>query len=770
MHRWRWWVLVTLLLATGALISGARFLTFTTNYRVFFNPDNPYLQALDTIHDTYTKDDTVLFVLTPKEGSVFNLRVLDDVEWLTQQAWLIPYVQRVDSLQNFQYTVGRSNELIVRDLYRDAETLTQGDMAAIRRIALSEPLLVQRVVSPDGRVTGVHVTVRLPEVDEQTEIPKVVAHVRQLARQLEERDPLLEVRLTGGVMMSQAFPEASQQDMGTLFPLMFGLVFVAMWLLLRSLVAALWAYLALLLSIGATMGLAGWLGFRISPPSAAAPNIILTLAVADCVHVLMTFLIVLRRGWLSPLDWRQFQFNAMTESLKTNLQPVFLTSFTTALGFLSLNFSDSPPFRDLGNISAMGVGFAFIYTLLLLPLLAMFMPIGISSAVSHDAIWMGKLANFVVNRRQALLVIMPAIVLCLSGFALRNELNDDLIKYFSPSVTFRADTEYATSRLTGMYIMEYSLRAPQGGSITEPEYLKSLNRFAHWFRNQPETLHVYSIADIIKRLNRNMHANDPAWYRIPNSRELAAQYLLLYQMSLPAGLELNDRINVDKSASRITITLKNLSSNQLLDLEQRSDRWLQQNTPDYMQAQAAGTVMFAHIGQSNIRGMLLGVGVAFAVISLTLVVAFRSAFWGLVSLIPNVVPALMAFGLWGIIHGQISMGLSVVASMTLGIVVDDTVHFLSKYLRGRNYLQYSPVAAINYAFEQVGRAIWVTSLVLAAGFLVLTLSDFEINAQMGLLVAVTISFALMADFLLLPPLLLASEREKKYANATQIDN
>lgn len=766
-RHWRWWILVLLVIGTGVLVSGTRFLTFTSNYRVFFNPDDPYLQTLNAIHNTYTKDDTVLFVLIPQEKGVFNRRVLEDVEWLTQQAWLIPYVQRVDSLQNFQHTEGHRDELIVHDLYRDAETLTQSDISAIRRIALNEPLLVQRVVSPDGQVTGVHVTVRLQGVDEQNEIPRVVAYVRQLAQKLEARDPLLDVRLTGGVMMSNAFPEASKQDMGTLFPFMFGLVFVALWLLLRSLFAALWAYLVLLLSIGATMGLAGWLGFRISPPSAAAPNIILTLAVADCVHVLMTFLIVLRRYWMSPLDWQKLQFNAMAESLKINFQPVFLTSLTTALGFLSLNFSDSPPFRDLGNISAMGVGFAFLYTLLLVPLLAMFMPVGLSKAVSRHSVWMMRLADFVVRWRRALLVVMSVIVLGLSGFALRNELNDDLIKYFSPSVKFRADTEYATSHLTGMYIMEYSLRAPRGGSITEPEYLEALNRFAQWYRNQPETLHVYSVADIIKRLNQNMHDDDPAWYLIPKSRELAAQYLLLYELSLPPGLELNDRINVDKSASRITVTLKNLSSNRLLDLERRADRWLQENAPEYMQAQPAGTVMFAHIGQSNIRGMLLGVAVAFAVISLTLVVAFRSAFWGLVSLIPNVVPAIMAFGLWGMIHGQISMGLSVVVSMTLGIVVDDTVHFLSKYLRGREHLKYSPVTATYYAFEQVGRAIWVTSMVLAAGFLVLTLSDFEINAQMGFLVAVTIGFALIADFLLLPPLLLGSEKEKRNAGAKQ---
>jgi len=763
LQRWRWWWLGGLLVATVVLLSGLRFLTYTTDYRVFFNPDDPYLQRLNALHQTYTKDDTVMFVLTPREGDVFEPRVLEAVEWLTNQAWSISFVQRVDSLQNFQYTEGREDELIVRPLYRHASRLSWEERDRIRRIALSEPLLVKRVVSADGRVSGVHVTVRLPGLDEHTEVPRVVADVRRLVGELKQRYPQLEIRVTGGVLMSNAFPEASKKDMLSLIPLMFVLVFFALWGLLGSLMAAVWAYLVLLLAIGATMGLAGWLGFEISPPSAAAPNIILTVSVADCVHLLVSFLLSLRRGWLSPLDWRSLQFKAIADSLRINAQPVFLTSLTTALGFLTLNFSNSPPFRDLGNISAMGVGFAFFYTLMLLPLLPMTVPVKVplkeGDARSRSSAW---LAELVLRRRTLLLTLLPMLVMGLALLASRNELNDDLIGYFSSKVPFRADTEYATSHLTGMYLIEYSLRAPPGGTVTDPQYLGVLDRFAQWYRHQPGVRHVYSIVDIIKRLNKNMHGNDPGWYRIPASRELAAQYLLLYEMSLPEGLELNDRINVDKSASRLTVSLDTLSSEELLALEARADHWLEANAPDYMRARAAGTVMFAAIGRSNIRGMLVGTLVAFAVISLTLVVAYRSPLWGLVSLIPNMVPALMAFGLWALLQGQVSMGLSVVAAMTMGIVVDDTVHFLSKYLHARRRLGLSPDDAVRYTFGHVGSAMVITSVVLMAGFLVLTLSDFAINAQMGLLVAITIGFALLTDLFLLPSLLLLVDRRGRH--------
>jgi predicted RND superfamily exporter protein len=168
--------------------------------------------------------------------------------------------------------------------------------------------------------------------------------------------------------------------------------------------------------------------------------------------------------------------------------------------------------------------------------------------------------------------------------------------------------------------------------------------------------------------------------------------------------------------------------------------------------------MFAYIGQRNIRSMLTGTTVALVLISLVLVVALRSLKIGLVSMVPNLAPAAMAFGLWGMLVGQVGLGLSVVTGMTLGIVVDDTVHFLSKYLRARREQNLDSADAVRYAFSTVGMALWVTSLVLVAGFMVLSQSSFKMNSEMGLLTAVTISFALLADFLFLPPLLMRIDK------------
>lgn len=754
LQRWRVGVLAVTCLLVAVLASGVRFLHFTTDYRVFFDPDDPRLQVLNALHRTYTKDDTVLFILTPKDGQVFTQATLASVAWLTKQAWHLPYAQRVDSLQNFQHSYARGDELVVTDLYRDPERLSAAELEQIKQIALGEPLLRNRLISPQADVTGVSVSVRLPGIDEEREVPWVVASAKRLAAELAARNPNLEVRLTGGVLMSHAFPEASQHDLKTLVPAMAGLVFLVLYLLLRSALATLVAGFIILCAIASTMGLAGWLGVPISPPAAAAPNIILTVAVADSVHLLVSFLIAMQAGWLIPHPWRQVRAQAVRRAFSLNLGPMFLTNLTTALGFLSLNFSDSPPFRDLGNLTALGVGFAFGYAVVLMPTLLLMLPIQ-ARKTPRGQEGITRLGAWVIANRRRLLWVTAGGVIGLGACLPRNELNDDLIKYFSSATLFRQNAEYATEHLTGMYVLEYSLPASGPGGVTEPSYLQTLDAFAAWCRTQPEVIHVFSLADILKRLNRNLHGDDPAWYRIPESRELAAQYLLLYEMSLPEGLELTDRINVDKSASRFTATLKNLSSREVLDLERRARDWLRQNAPPFMQAQATGpNLIFAHIGQSNIYGMFLGTAVEFALIALVLVAALRSVELGLLSLVSNTVPAVLAYGLWGIVWGQINMGLSVVASMTLGIVVDDTVHFLSKWQHARLNEGCDQAAAVRYAFAQVGVATAVFSLVLSAGFLVLTLSDFTINAQMGLLTAITIGFALLADLFMLPPLLL----------------
>jgi len=755
--KWGIWVTrnraLTLVISLAVMLlaaSGGRFLSFTNDYRVFFSGEDRHLLAFEELQDTYTKNDNVLFVIAPQDGKVFTRETLAVISELTDQAWETPFSIRVDSLRNYQHTAAQGDDLVVADLYEDADSLSEQDLATIQDIAVNEPFLVHRLISEDARVAAINITVELPGLDEASESPQVAEHVRKMRAYVEATYPDLKVYLTGIVMMNQAFPEASLYDMTHLVPAALAVILLLVFLQIRGFTGTVGTFVTIILSIVSAMGVAGWMGIRLTPPSMSAPTIILTLAVADCVHILSNWVQKFRGG----LDKQ----SAMAESLRINFSPIFLTSLTTAIGFMSLNFSDAPPFHDLGNISALGVMFAWFYSITLLPALVTLLPVSSKKKRAFGTEIMAGFANWVIRSRR---MLMPVMILIIAGLVMaipRNQLNDVFVNYFDQRIQFRTDTDYVVDNLTGMYFIDYSLDAGESGGISNPEYLTQVQQFSEWLRIQPEVIHVNTITDVFKRVNKSMHGDAKDWYRLPDQRDMAAQYLLLYEMSLPYGLDLNNQIDIEKQRTRLSTTLKTLSTTDTLAFEQRSRAWMEQNTPALATTGASPTIMFSHIGMRNIISMLSGTAFALVAISLLLIFALGSLRFGLLTLIPNIAPATMAFGLWGLVDAEIGLGLSVVSAMTLGIVVDDTIHFMSKYLRARRQQGMEAIEAVRYAFSTVGVALWTTSIALAAGFLVLSTSSFTLNAEMGLLVAIVIMFAILVDFTLLPALLIRFDK------------
>ena len=756
--RWRWLILLVTVLLVAAAASGGRFLWFDTDYRVFFSEDNPQLKTFDELQNVYGKNDNVLFVLAPAGGEVFTAPVLAAVEQLTEQAWQIPFATRVDSVTNFQHTRAEGDDLFVADLVSDALTQPPEVLQEAREVALNEPLLVNRLVSPSAHVTGVNVTLHFAGKS-ITEVPEVAAHARRLADEIRAAYPDVKVYLTGLSMLNNAFSEAGLQDMQTLVPLMYLAMFVIMFWLLRSLTSTFGTLLIVGFSAASAMGLAGWMGTGLTPPSAQAATMIMTLAVADSIHLLVTMLHEMRQG--------REKREAIVESLRINMQPIFLTSLTTSIGFLSMNFSDSPPFRHLGNITATGVGIAFVLSVLFLPAVMSVLPVRVKPRASSGRFSIEWLAEAVVGRRRMLLYGSIPVILGLALCIPLNELNDRFLHYFGERVEFRTHSDFAIDNLGGMFQSEHSVGSDSSNGISEPAYMAKLEEFADWYRAQPEVRHVNVITDTMKRLNKSMHGDDPEWYRLPDNRQLGAQYLLLYELSLPYGLDLNNQINLDKSATRITATLNDITAREIRGIAERGENWLRANAPEEMFGVASSAdIMFSHISKRNIDSMLGGTTLALILISGVLLVALRSFKIGVISLLPNLAPAVLAFGVWGIFVGQVNLGLSLVITMTLGIVVDDTVHFLSKYLRARREQGLSADDAVRYAFSSVGRALIVTSIILVIGFSILSLSSFDLNGSMGRMTAMTIAFALIADMTALPALLMTVDTKSRSQLAT----
>lgn len=748
-----WPVVIAVALLAAVLGYGAKFLEFNTNYRVFFSEENPQLKAFEALEKTYTKTDNILFTLKPKQGDVFQPEVLALVQELTAASWKLPYAQRVDSITNFQHTRADEDELIVEDLVEgDPHALDAQALEKIRAAAMAEPLLVGQILAPDGQATGVNVTVNLERKDAY-EVPHTVEKVRALVEQMREKYPAIEIRPSGMVFMNNAFMESSMRDMQALVPAMYGVLLVTMVLFLRSILATLATTFVIFFSAASAMGFGGWIGYPMTPSTSTVPTIVLTLAIADSIHILLSMLNAMRGGMARR--------DAIVESLRINLQPVFLTSLTTCIGFLALNSSEAPPFWHLGNMAAFGVMMAFFYSVTFLPALLTLLPITVKPAKEDRTHTMERFANFLIHYRLPVLLASMAVSVFLGAMVSRIELNDQFVQYFDHSIAFRGDTEFMIEHLTGVYNIDYNIAAGGPAQVSNPHYLTLIDHYARWLREQPEVRHVYSISDIFKRLNRNMHNDDDEWYRLPDDEALAGQYLLLYELSLPYGLDLNDRINIDKSAVRLSVWLDDMSTNEIRAFKEKSEQWLKDNAPEFMRAEGTSpVVMFAYISQRNIDSMTRGNILSLLLISLSILIALRSVKIGLFSLVPNIVPIFLGYGVWGLLIGEINMAVAICAAVSLGIIVDDSVHFLSKYLRARREKGLSSEGAVRYAFTMVGPALIVTTLILMAGFGMLATSAFQLNAYLGLLTLIVIGCALAADFLLLPTLLLTIDRDR----------
>ena len=748
---YRWPVIVIALVLVAAAAAGGMSLRLSTDYRMFFDKDNPELLALESLEATYSKTDNILFMIVPDDGDATSKPALETAVWLTDRAWQTPYSTRVDSIANFQHTTANGDDLLVRNLVDPAMLGDREHLTLIRAIALADPRLVGNLLSRDGSVSAVNVNVELAAENHTARVPEIAKFARDLAIETEERFPGIDIRVVGTVMISHAFSEASLESQLVFLPASLAIMALVLTLITRRLAGVAATGMVIVLSVATAMGLGGWAGVPLSPDSAPAPTIVLMIVVANCVHLLITQLQRMQAG-----DTRAA---AVVESVRVNLYPVFLASLTTMLGFLAMNFSEVPPHRHLGTFVAFGIMASFLLSVTFLPAILSLLPMRAPKARPRRRPHMTLLAGFVVRRRQALLLGSTAVVLVLLAAIPRNELNDVLVNLFAERVEFRQDIDFLDERLSGNTVLEYSLVSSGPGGIAEPAFLADVSAFSEWYRAQPETRHVTSITDTFRQLNKSMHVDDPAFYRLPESRDLASQYLLLYELSLPFGLDLNNQIDVDKSATRMTVTATTLSSADVLALNQRAEAWLAANAPNIVEADGSGAaLMFAHIGQRNIRAMLVGTAIVLGGISALLLVAFRSLRLGLVSLVPNFVPAVIGFGIWGLTVGEVGVALSVVVAMTVGIVVDDTVHFLSKYQRARREHGYTSDEAVRYAFKTVGQAVFTTTSVLVSGFLILLLSPFIPTAQVGLLTAMIIAFAMIADFFLLPPLLMAVDR------------
>ncbi|MEM7057197.1 MAG: outer membrane lipoprotein-sorting protein [Pseudomonadota bacterium] len=768
--RWLW-----LLMAVGLVaLSMARIDQIwppNPDARIFFAEENPDRQALDRFEETFNKNDNLMIVVEAKEGEVFTPKILSAIGEITEKSWYLPFVRRVDSITNFQHTYAEGDEMIVRDLVEDPTTVTPEQAQEAKDIALDRVELVSMYIAPNADVTQVQVLFTLPQIDPATEVPSIAAAMYEMQAEIEEKYPEIKLHLSGGIMINNQFAVSGQQDGQNLLGPMFLIILVIVGFAIRSILATVSVLIVIILSALAGLGALGWMGLPLNSVTVLSPLYIMTLAVASAVHVLAAC----RQNMLETEDRKEWVRKALTD----HMGAIIIACVTTAIGFFCLNFSISPPFRQLGNVVGVGVLAAMVYTLTLLPALITLLPIGRRTKQAAASKAMGQLAEFVIaNRKMLLPTTVIAVIALITGIS-QIKLEDDFIRYFDDRYQFRQDTDFIEDRLTGVNNLDFPLYSGEASGINEPAFLAEVDAFTNWLRDQPEVTYVRSLTDTIARLNMNMHADDPSFHRLPDTYEESAQYLFLYELSLGYGMDLTDQIDIDREQLRLSTFMANATTTEMRELTLRAGEWVKGNAP-IIQASweeknptvevvtPTGIVhVFNLISYRDVRGMLGGTLIALVLISGIIMVALRSFRIGMISLIPNLIPAAMAFGVWGYSVGAVTLAIAVVLAATLGIVVDDTVHFLSKYNKARKEGQ-SPEDAVRYTFKSVGMALFITTISLVAGFAILAQSGFAVNGDMAKLTAITITLALIADFLLLPSLLIWLDKRSSSMTAASV--
>jgi len=749
--RWRYLLSIILIAIAAWLTSAMGSFGFSADFRIFFDDDDPLLVAYESMEKEFTQSYTQIFVLESERDDLFSQKKMDGIQWFNERAWRLPFATRVVSVANHQHTSAEGDDLWVEDLFDFPAEYSDQQVAHARDIVLNEPELVDRLINDRGDIALVIVYLDIAE-DQQHEKPAVMVASRELVEEFQSLYSGFKVQISGQLAVDASITEIAERDAVNVELRMFICLLVLLAFFLRSIAAVVAGLAIMLTSVAAATGFLGMVYTDFNGINLSTPYIVYMMAILDCVHILSAY--------FSRLNMGMDKFSAMHDSLTKNIEALFITSITTAAGFMAMNFAESPPLREFGNATAFGVMFAFLCSITIIPAIMLLLP---AKKVTRPPVagLVGLSQRLFKSHSQWYLPIGWLVIAIMVPSALLNSPNHHSMSAFHEDAPIRVATEFLDEELSGTEMIDFLVRASGPGEIVDPEFLQTVDGFVSWVETQPEVLKVSGFHQVIKRLNKTMHGDEQAYYRIPDDRRAVAEYLLVYESSIPEELDLQDNINIDKSALRITVMLKMLSSTDLLAFNQRVLDKLETLKPGIVDFESSSPpLMMGYVAQSNIVSMLWGCLFVAAFVCISMIIAFRSVRLGMLCMIPNLLPAIVAFGICGLLIGEIDLGTAMIFSMTLGVVVDDTIHFVVSYRRLRIDGGLSPQAAVHETYSLVGRAIIITSLVLCIGYMIpVFTAELRMNVQMYALSVVCIATAMIADLFFLPALLIKTDKD-----------
>lgn len=712
------------LLWLGIIVAGfigADRVVYDPDVLVYFDESRPERQAFDAVEARFGRTQEVVTLVVPREGTVFSAKGLAAIAAMAEASEARPEVAAVRSPL---FALGLEAEAVAR-----ASAAERTVLASRLRQAASAGGSVAAVLAPDGSVAAVAAI--LPDTGDNARVVEFAEAHRNVRDAVAAEHPGFEFLQTGRVVIDDAFLAESRDDVNTYANAQLAILLALLLLAFGSITLTIAVVVMTLGIVGGTMGALGWFGIPLNGLSSAAPAVLMGLAVATAVHIAIAWQDALRGG----VD----RTEAVAVAFARNTKPILLSVLTTMVSFLVLNTAESPPFRDLGNIVAVGLVGILLLVFTLLPALLVLIPRSTGTHRRHFERAMAAVGGFAVRRWVALLVALAAVTVGAAAGISAITVDDTFSHYFDERYEVRRATDLFEAKLSGTTIVDVvvDLGAPDAA----PAALPAIAGLTGWLERQGEVARLDSLATVARAAGTDDFA------------AVAAAHDRMAQEGTP-------RL-VDETGQhvRFALVMRGVSSRDTLAFADRVQGEAERTFGVGTAAVTGMPVLSARLSTESSRSMISGMALALGAISLIIVATLRSVRLGLVSLLPNLLPVAVAFGIWGVLEGEISFAATVVGALTYGIVVDDTVHLLARYQRYRATLGLEE--AMRAAFRSVGVAVVVTSAVIALSFLPFALSGFLVNRHFGALTALTLAAALLADVFFLPALLAFAERIRR---------
>jgi len=704
----------------------------------------PEIEKIEEFNRMFDEGELMMVVI--KAGDVFNPEVLTYVQSTSDAVARVASVQRVTSLTTVKEVLTADGATTTRPLFpeipTDAETLNRK-----KATTLSNPLWVSNLISSDATVTVINIT--LPAFTRSSrDASRIVRETRALL--LSGKPEGVEVFLTGLSPMFEDSTSYTKRDFRRFFWLTWLFMAVLLFLAFGTLRGVLLPISVIFLSVLWTLGLLATTGGTITMVGAMVPTLIAICCFSDAVHVLAHY--------YEQAQDRDNRREVILDTMEHMITACFLTSFTTAVGFLSLVVAKLSSIRQFGIWAAVGIMLGYVLNTVLMPIVLSWLPLPgprVQRRYEHS------LCGYILARAVAVNRIagrwIPAMTVILAVLSLiaasRLRVETSVASFLPESAPAMQGLAVVQDKLAGFGSVELVLEGPEG-CFREPWALKELREIETYLETRPEVGVALSITDLLQWTHSIVEETDSDLLSDPDARALVDEYLFLFRSSGQAEA-LTTLMTDDRSTARISARLRGAGTGEQLALIGDLEKYVPERLDKRLKYSTTGEAKRIHQQVSSvIRSQTDSFGYALLVITVVMVLYLRSLKAALIAMIPNLLPVLLTFGVMGAMGISLNFATVMIASVAIGNAMNDTIHFLVRY---RREVETDPdrEKAVENTLLHSGRPIVFSDVAMAAGCGIFMLSDFEPSRSFGFLMAFTMLTALLADLLVTPYLVKA---------------